>query len=585
MPTRPLRRPAREAAWPLALVAGGLLLAIGLVDPFREMSTQDDSWAYARTLLHWIRSGDYRLDNWSAANMPVQVFMAGSLAKVFGYSHTLLRCTTLALLVTGLTAFYGLLREFGSSRPHAALLTLTLLASPLTLMLSFTFMSDVQFLGWLLLSLWLMVRGLRRERLLHMLLGSTAAACAIGTRQFGLAILGGLLVAAISPCARRRPVALRLLLAAAVLPVLAAVWQWQVGHNTPNFTQAFRLREQALFIARPLDVLLWEGVWRVAMIVMYVGLLMLPAWPLVAGFLQPRIEPRDRSERTLYPFLAPVVLALFMAALLTKAWLAGSGLTERPDPRPGIAAVVLPLHWMLPLAMQETGAPLFKLQIAGLLLAAWVGGLLLARAPAWRPLQTRPHGALVGGTGLSLVGLHLAYVQFNDTYLVSLLPFGLIAVAALIRRARPTPRALFAASTLGAMLLIAATSLWMRGSYNRQQALWDAADALKAHGVASHRIAGSLHWLEYEGAFDDWLAAGAPGLDQARVPVKLVGEDPLHDPFYRWLALRNRHGDFWLEVSEKKAHPPGWRITETKSYRDALFNVQQVWTLSREKPD
>ena len=101
--------PARR--WPAFLIGGALLCAVVIVDPLREFMSQDDGWAYARSVEHLLRTGEYRLDAWSAANMPVQIYLAAGLAEIFGYSLSLLRVSTLMLLVAGLAALYGLLRR------------------------------------------------------------------------------------------------------------------------------------------------------------------------------------------------------------------------------------------------------------------------------------------------------------------------------------------------------------------------------------------------------------------------------------------------------------------------------------------
>jgi hypothetical protein len=143
---------------PLVGITACLLLAAAIINPFREILTIDDSWAYARTVEHLIRTGDYQLDAWAAANMPVQIYLAGGLAEIFGYSLSLLRLSTVGLLALGLVSFYGLAREFGAPRSISFAATLALLASPLVLRLSFTFISDIQFLGWLLAALFFYVR-------------------------------------------------------------------------------------------------------------------------------------------------------------------------------------------------------------------------------------------------------------------------------------------------------------------------------------------------------------------------------------------------------------------------------------------
>ena len=95
----------------------------------------------------------------------------------------LLRLDTIALLVVLVLCFRHLAQASGSPPPQAVVLSLALLASPVLLMLSFTFMSDVQFLAWLILALTLYQRGLRLGRATPIIGGSIAAACAIGTRR------------------------------------------------------------------------------------------------------------------------------------------------------------------------------------------------------------------------------------------------------------------------------------------------------------------------------------------------------------------------------------------------------------------
>jgi hypothetical protein len=68
------------------LVFALVLFSIIVINPIREMVTMDDSWAYARTVQHLLATGRYQLDAWAAANMPVQIYLAVGLSKVFGYS-------------------------------------------------------------------------------------------------------------------------------------------------------------------------------------------------------------------------------------------------------------------------------------------------------------------------------------------------------------------------------------------------------------------------------------------------------------------------------------------------------------------
>jgi hypothetical protein len=46
------------------------------------MLSEDDSWAYARMVEHLLKTGKYELDARSAANMPVQIYLAAAASKV-----------------------------------------------------------------------------------------------------------------------------------------------------------------------------------------------------------------------------------------------------------------------------------------------------------------------------------------------------------------------------------------------------------------------------------------------------------------------------------------------------------------------
>ena len=165
--------------------------------------------------------------------MPVQIYLAAGLAEMFGYSLSLLRVSTLMLLTAGLAALYGLLRRGSLTAWPAAVLTLGFLASPLVLMLSFTFMSDIHSPP-ALIALGCTAR-LESPSGRHLLFGSVAAACAIGTRQFGMALIAGVVVAwAVSRPARPRRCSLVLAL---TLPLAVSAWQLRAGLASPNFTR------------------------------------------------------------------------------------------------------------------------------------------------------------------------------------------------------------------------------------------------------------------------------------------------------------------------------------------------------------
>ncbi len=577
-------RPAPARSRPIAGPAGAavilavLFAAICIVDPLREFMSQDDGWAYARSVEGLLATGRYTLDAWSAANMPVQIYLAGAAAELAGYSIGLLRFTTLGLLCAGLLSFHAMLRDLGVRAGVACALALALLANPLVLMLGFTFMSDVQFMGWLLLALFLYVRGFRRERDALVLLGAVAGGCAIGTRQFGIAIVVGLVGAYLFAGAARRPPARRLLIALSV-PLAASLWQLRAGLGAPNFTQAVRLHEQAYFLSLGPAFLLHETAWRIATVGRYLGMSMLAALPLLAALAlrsrgTPAASPAQRRRRRFAAGAAIVVCVFLLAYARISPPFSGRDGGNR----------LLPLWWMLPNAFWSHVTLMRLAEGAGLLIAGLWAWVLLANLSAVARLKSlRFESWLLAAIGLSLLGLHLAYVQLNDTYLVGLLPFALLGVA-LVSKDRPPPARWLAASAGASLAIVGALSFWMRGDYNLQQAQWQAADSALAAGTPARCIGGTRHWNEYHGAFDDWLAQTYPAFDGTRGAVSPARPGPLHPPFYAWMQERDYRADYRVSAIEGQADQPGWRVHREFPYRDALGRQRTATLLARE-PD
>ena len=175
---------------------------------------------------HLLKTGEYRLDAWSAANMPVQIYVAAGLAEgVRLFAQPAAHRDACCCWSPASPRSYALLRELDvAARVAAAVLALGLLASPLVAMLSFTFMSDVQFMALAAdRDLALQCAASGRASDATVLLASLAAACAIGTRQFGVAVIGGLLHRRAARRPTQRAHRWRRLLLGAAIPLLVGL--------------------------------------------------------------------------------------------------------------------------------------------------------------------------------------------------------------------------------------------------------------------------------------------------------------------------------------------------------------------------
>ncbi len=158
-----------------------------LVNPLGDFPLNDD-WAFGRSVQSVVEKGDFQLSDWGAMNLFSQVFWGALFCLPFGFSFTALRFSTLTLGLIGVMATYGLLRE-ANSNPKISLLGALLVAiNPIYFGLSNTFMTDVPFFSFATLSLFFLLRWLRYNLLIEVIIGILMACIALLIRQLGLAI-------------------------------------------------------------------------------------------------------------------------------------------------------------------------------------------------------------------------------------------------------------------------------------------------------------------------------------------------------------------------------------------------------------
>ena len=174
----------RAAAGPALLLAGlGALVAV--LSPFHNTPVQDD-WDYARTVQLLLRTGTFQRSEIAQATELFSALWGSAFARLLGFSFDTLRLSTLVLSAASLLIFYALLGELGFSGARRIAGAATLLACPLFVFLSFSFMTDVPALACLLAALYFYVRALHRGDLRQALVGSVFVSLAFLTRQLGL---------------------------------------------------------------------------------------------------------------------------------------------------------------------------------------------------------------------------------------------------------------------------------------------------------------------------------------------------------------------------------------------------------------
>ncbi len=119
-----------------------VLVCALIAQPYTTMGISDDG-PYILIAQKLAATGHLVYNGWPAAMLVCQLYLGAAFIKLFGFSFTTVRMST--LLIAVLTAFFvqRILVRAGISERNATIGTLALVLSPLYLMLSVTFMSDI----------------------------------------------------------------------------------------------------------------------------------------------------------------------------------------------------------------------------------------------------------------------------------------------------------------------------------------------------------------------------------------------------------------------------------------------------------
>ncbi|MGK0363416.1 MAG: 4-amino-4-deoxy-L-arabinose transferase-like glycosyltransferase [Saprospiraceae bacterium] len=160
-------------------------IGIVLVNPMGDFPLNDD-FSYGRTVYNLSELNIFLFDDWLAMSLIAQVLWGAAFTKIFGFSFTVLRFSTLVLAYLGLSACYLLGRDLGGSRKLSLIAALCIGFSPIFFSLSYTFMTDIPFFSFMVLSIYFFNKFLKREHFFTLLLASFFTIAATLTRQLGL---------------------------------------------------------------------------------------------------------------------------------------------------------------------------------------------------------------------------------------------------------------------------------------------------------------------------------------------------------------------------------------------------------------
>ncbi|HVU56173.1 MAG TPA: glycosyltransferase family 39 protein [Puia sp.] len=179
---------SKDSTVVLSMTAVWVLVEL-LIHPSGEFPLNDD-WSYTRSLQQWYELHQYHLIGWTSMPLAAQLVWGMLFCKIFGFSFTVLRYSTLVLGWIGGIGTYFLSREFSDNKGACFFTALLLMLNPIYLNMSNTFMTDVPFTCFLILSILFFVRGLRQDKLTYVIQGIFFVLIATMIRQLGLLVAG-----------------------------------------------------------------------------------------------------------------------------------------------------------------------------------------------------------------------------------------------------------------------------------------------------------------------------------------------------------------------------------------------------------
>jgi len=253
----------------IALLWGALVFVIGVGGDF----PLNDDWVHAWSVKNFLDGRGLLLLPYAGPLLYFQVLLGAVASAVFWFSFVTLRAVTLVSALVALWSLWWMMRQARVSAKNAFLVVAALAVNPWFVNLSFTFMTDVPSLAFLLLACAFMIKGFDRDRRGWIILANVAALASMFIRQSGaLFFVAAFIALALNI---RKPAARRALPITIVFAALGAGLYWFLGQRglLPQTAGVHLLNWRALLP----HALQW-----LAYGLLYLGLLALPVFAGVA---------------------------------------------------------------------------------------------------------------------------------------------------------------------------------------------------------------------------------------------------------------------------------------------------------------
>jgi hypothetical protein len=511
-----LRHPAFQSALLLAL-------CVAASSPFAEVGMNDD-WSYAYSAKLLAQSGHISYNGWATAMLGWQLYWGALFIKLFGFSFAILRISTLVLSMLCAALLHQIFVRVGLTERNAVFCTFVILLSPLTLMLAFSFMSDIPGLFCLLGCLYLCIRAIQAGTLRASLTWLVAAAffSAFGGTVRQITWLGVLVMV---PCAawnlRYRRIHLSALAAAYFVSIgfILCCMRW---FKLQNYSVV-----EKLFPYTPITAFSW----RFGGFVLSFYKTFLLVLPMMIAFVAsyPFYRKRLRTQAVVATVLILVIPGAYLILRPGHVhWLAP--FTENLVTAKGLFSDTFLLGYrpdVLPVPIRGVLTFVVFVSMAAFGLCAWNASTLPnisvpAPNPSRAPITTRNLSVLLGPFTLAYFLLTVTRAEIFDRYL---LPFMIIFLIFAVRfYQRKVAQTLPRVSILTLLVFTLFGILGMHDLFATYRAQLAAANELRAAGMQRNQF-----YAGFE--YDSWTQLELSGhINEPRVKVPQGAYTPWTPP-------------------------------------------------------
>lgn len=523
------------------------------VNPIGNFGLNDD-WVHAEIAKHWAETGDFRMNPFSGPSFYVPILYETALIKLFGTSFTIFRISTLFFALGALILFYKLLLDISHKPKLAFVTTLLLWFNPIFYAMSFTSMTDVPALFFVIAAVYSYYKGFTTKKPLWLFLGSVLSIFGMYTRQTNILTLAA---AGLYSLTQLKQIKFRHILWSFGVPsAIGLIIYYLLGKNNllPPGLEFHEIKTYAQIFE--------HARWWFYFSIIYIGLHVLP---LAFGWSVKHIKTMWKPRVLLFPIIL-ILTALYMRQALKYQF-------------PYVPNTINK-YSLGPIEGSLNGIfkPYFSTQIWGVLTlliagsAGWflyvafikhisIGKNFIEKIIAylklkWKTLFGQDHTRFITWFGILFL-LPILWVESFDRYFLSLFVVAGIIVYKKINEHEISFVPVYAALALIAIFSMSQTAFYL----NWAQVRWDLANKTFAErNIELHQIDGGYEW-------DGWN-----GYWQARAVAEATGwPGPYGSPWWIRNLFVNNTQEYLISNAPfpddynvlESRHVPGWNPNNT----------------------